>query len=590
MSDTTLPSPASEWAVALLAALIRRGVRDLVVCPGSRSQALALAAATAETAGAVTVHVRLDERSAAFFALGIARETGMPAPVIVTSGTAVANLVPAALEAHEARVPMLLCTADRPAELRGIRASQTTRQAELFASWARLTVDHAAPTPDTDPADAEALAHRALTAALGTVHGAPAGPVHLNLAFREPLSGAVAGADHGLAALTAAAESRNATDTAHTTAASNDDDFTPESYVHRGDSFAVVVAGAGAGQAAESFARAAGLPLLAEVTSASRFGREAITHYTELIGRADVGGLIEQVIVFGHPTLTRQLPTLIRRHDVRTIVVDSHAGHGVDHYAPAPTVRVVPSVRVAADHDPAEVRRWLGQWVRADRELIAADEAALGHGARTLKDADFRELSSYTRQEIAQQRAAVTRESLVNSVWRATWPHDRLVVAASRLVRVLDRLATPRRIPVHSNRGVAGIDGTIATAWGIAAASQAGTDHAALAGTTRLIIGDIALLHDAGSLLKPVNETAPRLQLIVGNDVGGTIFDTLEAAGTAPTEQFDRVMLTPHQVDLAALAAAYGWRYMRAESQGDLDSALAQPVTEPTLVEVPLQR
>lgn len=592
---------ASEWSVALLAALISQGVRHVVVCPGSRSQALALAAATAENAGAIDLHVRLDERSAAFFALGIARETGIPAPVIVTSGTAVANLLPAALEAHEARVPLLLLTADRPAELRGIRSSQTTQQRDLFASCARMAVDQSAPEYFGDTtaqaqqcaASATGLADQAMRAALGTLGALPAGPVHLNLSFREPLSGTVHSADHGFEAMRAAAATRDDSATpmernGAETAAS--DDLERNTYVHRGDSFAVVVAGAGAGEAAESFARAAGLPLLAEVTSGARFGREAIVHYAALIERADIGALIEQVIVFGHPTLTRQVPAIIRRPDIRTIVIDPYSGDGIDHYAPAPTVRRFAAARVAPDHEPAEVRRWLGLWVRADRELIAADEAALGQEARTLKDADFRELSSYTRQEIAQQRAAVTRESLVNAVWRATWPHDRLVLAASRLIRVLDRSATPRRITVQSNRGLAGIDGTIATASGIASASQARADRAAMAGTTRLIIGDIALLHDAGSLLQPVNETPPRLQIIVGNDTGGTIFDTLEAADTAPTDSFDRVMLTPHQVDLAALAAAYGWHYVRVASQGELDSALAQPVTGPTLIEVPLQR
>ena len=137
----TQPALASRYATELLGAFIRHGVRDVVVCPGSRSQALALAAAHAEAVGAIRLHVRLDERSAGFFALGIARETGLAVPVIVTSGSAVANLLPAALEAHESRVPLLLLTADRPASLRGTRSNQTTRQAGLFADCARLALD-----------------------------------------------------------------------------------------------------------------------------------------------------------------------------------------------------------------------------------------------------------------------------------------------------------------------------------------------------------------------------------------------------------------------------------------------------------------
>ena len=146
---TARPSAATVFAVELLGELIRRGVRDVVVCPGSRSQALALAAAAAERADAIRLHVRVDERSAGFFALGVARETGVPAPVVVTSGTAVANLAPAVLEAHEARVPMLVLTADRPDELRGIRSNQTTRQLGLLGSGLRLALDVPA------PADAE---------------------------------------------------------------------------------------------------------------------------------------------------------------------------------------------------------------------------------------------------------------------------------------------------------------------------------------------------------------------------------------------------------------------------------------------------
>lgn len=643
------PAPASAFASALLAELIRGGVRDVVVCPGSRSQALALAAAEAERGGAIRLHVRLDERSAAFFALGIARETGMPAPVVVTSGTAVANLVPAALEAHEARVPMILLTADRPEELRGIRSNQTTRQARLMDGFARLVLDVPAPEQAGSSAGSDSgagsaarspsdLALAALAAAWGSPEQ-PAGPVQLNLAFREPLSGMPADgmveSGAGLMPLSELfAEVRRAAD-AEPTAGGRFDGSLPHSelipggwrtvlewpadevYAHAGDALAVVVAGDGAGADAEEFARAAGLPLLAEIVSGSRFGREAITAYASLIDDPEVGALTERAIVFGHPTLTRQVPALLMRDDVEVIVVDPHAGSAdgprVEHYDPSGGgARVVRAAVVADGYEPATMRRWLGAWVTADRRLRAERTTAHEPDLDAARATGYKERNAYARAEVAALREPVTRELLVESVWRASWPHDRLVLAASRLVRVLDGLAAPRRVEVRANRGLAGIDGTVATALGIAAASQAHDDLARAAGTTRVLLGDLALLHDVGSLLLPPQrpsagalspesqsagpspaggaEPLPRIQLFVGNDGGGTIFDTLEAADSAPADAFERVMRTPQRAELRALAEAYGWAYERVETRGELERLLTAPVTAPTLVEVPLAR
>ncbi|GAA1587532.1 2-succinyl-5-enolpyruvyl-6-hydroxy-3-cyclohexene-1-carboxylic-acid synthase [Leucobacter aridicollis] len=605
----TGPAPASIFAVELLAGLIRRGVSDVVVCPGSRSQALALAAAAAESAGAIRLHVRVDERSAAFFALGLARETGLPAPVIVTSGTAVANLAPAAYEAHEGRVPFIALTADRPATMRGTRSNQTTSQLDMFGAAARLSLDVEPPefgpegefgrSPNTDP---DRLAARALSAAVGSRNDAPAGPVQLNLQFVEPLSG-TAGFEQMIAAgFTAAgaegADARAALLEAPGTRAGGEaagapraglpdpDPATTSGYVHDDDALTVVIAGAGAGDTAEEFARAAGLPLLAEVVSGSRFGREAITAYATLIDDPEIGGLVERAVVFGHPTLTRQIPALLKRDDVEVIVVDPHTG---DHYAPAPGVRVTPTATVSADHDPRAHRRWLGAWVTADRALQQARSTVHEPDLEAARETGYKERNAYARAEVAVKKEPITRELLVESVWRATWPHDRLVIAASRLVRVLDGLAPARKLAVHANRGLAGIDGTVATAHGIAVASQTDPDPARSAGTTRVIIGDLAMLHDAGSLLLPeAPELRPRIQLIVGNDGGGTIFDGLEVAGTTPAPDFERVMRTPRKADLRALAEAYGWEYARVETRGDLERLLTTPVTGPTLVEAPL--
>lgn len=598
MSAASDAAPASVFAEELLGSLIAGGVRDVVVCPGSRSQALALAAARAEQDDAIRLHVRIDERSAAFFAMGVARETGIPAPVIVTSGTAVAGLVPAALEAHESRVPMVLLTADRPAELQGIRSNQTTRQASLLAGIARLSLDVPAPSPGPEGAGrgdtaeglhaepgmrgAAELARTALATATGRTGGAP-GPVHLNLAFREPLSGPLESSGRRREA-----EGRVAVCSERELSAGEADPAVH--YVHVGDKLAVVIAGEGAGSEAEAFAHAAGLPLLAEAVSGARFGREAITAYATLIDDPTVGGLTEQAIVFGHPTLTRQVPALLRRPDVDVVVVDPYAGSGIDVYDPSRDARVVRSARVADDHDPRLLRRWLGAWVVPDRELARQRSTIHEPDFEAATASGYRERNAYARAEVASMREPVTRTMLVEGAWRGTWPHDRLVVAASRLVRVLDGIAPARRLAVHANRGVAGIDGTVATAFGIASASQAHDDPAQAAGTTRVLIGDLALLHDVGSLLLPEAERHPRIQLLVGNDGGGTIFDGLEVAESTGREAFDRVMHTPQRVGFAQLAAAYGWEYRIIRTRVELDRLFTVPVTGPTLVEVPLAR
>ncbi|QIK64830.1 2-succinyl-5-enolpyruvyl-6-hydroxy-3-cyclohexene-1-carboxylic-acid synthase [Leucobacter viscericola] len=612
------------FAVELLAELIRRGVRDVVVCPGSRSQALALAAAAAEQAGAMRLHVRSDERSAAFFALGVARETGQPAPVIVTSGTAVANLTPAVLEAHEARVPMILLTADRPPELHGIRSNQTTAQAGMFERFARLSLN--VPAPEfgddgdlrrDDDRDPSRLAIAALAAANGFPGEAPAGPVQLNLAFAEPLSG-TAGFDEMIAAgfEQAAEDAAYAADAAAQRPRGAVQRSTAEGWeIHLGEwsdsesfvfgavsgsassgadpeptepPFAVVVAGEGAGPEAETFAHAAGIPLLAEVVSGARFGREAITAYSTLLDDPRLGGLVEQAIVFGHPTLTRQVPALLKRDDVEVIVVDPHTS--TDHFNPSRRARIVRSAIVADEHNPRSLHGWLGAWVVADRALQRERSTLHEPDLDAALASGYKERNAYARAEVAVMREGVTRELLVESVWRATWPHDRLMLAASRLVRVLDGLAPARRLEVCSNRGLAGIDGTVATALGVATASQAAQDPAQSVGTTRVLLGDLALLHDAGSLALAAGEDRPRIQLFVGNDGGGTIFDGLEVAGSASRSAFDRVLYTPQKVSLSALAEAYGWEYRLVSTRGELEQLLTVPVTGPMLVEVPLGR
>lgn len=714
-----MTSPALDAAVELLVAAVRGGLRDLVVCPGSRSQALALVAAELERVGAVRLHVRIDERSAAFFALGLARESERAVAIITTSGTAVANLHPAMLEAHHAGVPLIALTADRPAELLGTGANQTTVQAGVFGRLVQGAT-LAAPEPGDDLAlwrDAGALIADAV------------GPFHLNVAFREPLSGPVppleervprefaadptpvdapdaAGglsderdrrmprhrpkglpADLAAAiaadlaaharptaqaegaaqtqavtdAVTAAHVGPAADDTAAGASASDDparvaastqsvtepaaagsaaaetDPSAPDLAARHpqfvqfhGDRLganrertdlrieidpaewprAVVIAGDRSGPLAERIARQGGWPLLAEASSGSRFGRNVVVAHRDLL-RPDspVPGLrdgIELAIVVGHPTLTREIPTLLRREGLRVIVVDDAAAPvfrgGPAHETPAEEhcteLRVTAfgatmlMPRVEATELRAEADEWLAGWLAASRELeIARSTDAASPDVAASRSDDLRERARFGREELAVARQPVTRALLADAVWRATWPHDRLVLAASRLIRDLDAHVPGKRIRVHANRGLAGIDGSIATALGVATASQLGGDTAARAGTTRLLVGDLAFAHDASSLLVAQGgESAPRMQVIVGNDGGGTIFDGLEVRGSASAAAFDRVQYTPVDLDIEAVARAYGWEYRRAATRAELEAALTDAAAVRVVVEVPLER
>jgi 2-succinyl-5-enolpyruvyl-6-hydroxy-3-cyclohexene-1-carboxylate synthase len=594
-------SPATDFSVALLSEFVRLGVRHVVLSPGSRSQSLALVAAELERVGAIRLHVRIDERVAGFLALGLAVESTLPALVITTSGTATANLHPAVLEAHHSGVPMIVLTADRPTELRGIRANQTTNQPSMYGTAVRLSVDVPAPVGDAAEADAAAsLAADAWAAALGIrASGARAagpapgpatapapgpgpgpapGPVQLNLAFREPLSSEVPDLRQLLASAPVEVAQKPATG-----AVGEAETLDPGIRT-------VVIAGHGAGAEAEALARSGGWPLLAEVSSGARFGPQLVVAYRELLADDDFGGRVERAIVFGHPTLSREVPALLHRADVETIVVAPHDG---EYYNPGHRARAVAAVRVSTETDPSarQARDWAGRWVFASRALV--DAVTAGDADLTAPDVEAgrshepSERLAFARAELAAVRAPITRRMLAEALWRFTWPHDRLVLAASRLIRDADRSVPGKNIRVHANRGLAGIDGTISTAVGIALAAAT---EAAASGVTRVLLGDLALLHDAGALLLGAGEERPRIQLVVGNDNGGTIFDGLEVAFSAPHEAFDRVMLTRQNVDIASLAAAYGWQYARATTRGELDQALSGPIDGPSVLEVPLPR
>ncbi len=596
-----LASAATDAAAALLGRLVELGVRHVVLSPGSRSQALALVAAEFERRAAISLHVRIDERVAGFTALGIGRETRTPAVVLCTSGTAVAGLLPAALEAHHAGVPLLLLTGDRPPELRGVGANQTTRQPGMFAPSVRFEADLPVPESIDDTGDDEqsvmlrAVADEAYAAALGAGLRSP-GPVHLNLPCREPLAGDLpewfgvptaelgsAGGEHPDGPPVEAPVEDEASGALYQGGGGIGESDLPDApedlpfLLARGPR-TLVVAGADAGPDAEDLAHAGGWPLVAEVVSGARFGRNLVHGYRALLRDPGLGGRVERVVVLGHPTLSREVAALLSDPEIEVFAL---RGPGEPLNLNGATTAVDTVGVAVGDAD----RAWLGAWLQASR-AASVDLSPPAPDPEGLTSAVPEERLGAIAAELSVVRAPLDRASLVDAVWRATWPHDRLVFGSSRLVRVADDVLGGKKVPVHANRGLAGIDGTVATATGIALASQADGRP----GVTRVLLGDLALLHDVGAMLLPPAEDEPRLQVIVGNDGGGTIFDGLEVAGVAGEDAMDRVLYTPHAVRLEQLAVAYGWEYRRCTTRSALDQTLTSPAGGRQLIEVPLER
>ncbi|NTV38857.1 MAG: 2-succinyl-5-enolpyruvyl-6-hydroxy-3-cyclohexene-1-carboxylic-acid synthase [Demequinaceae bacterium] len=544
--------PAAAFARELIAALSAHGVGDFVLCPGSRSgplaHALAQAASESPPAGAphINLHVRIDERSAAFLALGIARARaldGKPNPVVLvtTSGTAVGNLLPAVMEAHHSGIPLILMTADRPNELRGIGANQTTDQEGIFGQFVRWEAEAPAPEKNERAGRATLLAARAVHWAIGVPDrddAAPApGPVHLNVEFRDPL-----GPDAGPWPLI---DQEKATLLDRTRSRLRGINLTPRGLprIEHG----IVIAGDGAGDAARRVAEAHGWPLLAEPTSGARSGGNALQGYVAMLSRhegQELASQVRQVVVIGRPTLSRPVQRLIE--SAQTLFVAAHGARWRE--APRHAERVLPTVPEEW-FTPGKVDgAWLDSWHSACEAVAPAEEAWNGRAV-----------------------ARVFIESL--------GADDVAMLGSSGPIRMVDGVAPSwpvGQVPtLVANRGLAGIDGTTSTAMGLALA---------LGQPVSVLIGDVTFLHDAGGLLIGTEERRPDLRLVVVNDGGGTIFNNLEHA-KAPAEVVRRVFTTPHGVNLAALAAAYGATHVQASSVEDLAAILAVPAAGVEVVE-----
>jgi 2-succinyl-5-enolpyruvyl-6-hydroxy-3-cyclohexene-1-carboxylate synthase len=543
---------STACARTLVDEFARAGLTDAVLAPGSRSAPLALALADDER---IRLHVILDERSAAFFALGAAKASRRPTLVLCTSGTAAAHFHPAVLEADHSRVPLIVCTADRPAELRDTGAPQTTDQIRLYGSAVRSFVDLPA---DGDPA--ARAAWRPIAARVwAEAAGPPAGPVHLNVAFREPL--VPSGPEAGSAGVEPGRAEGRPWITSHrpstALAAQEAGELTERILAaERG----LVVAGWGCPAEASEMAACLQWPLLADAISGLRSstggtasqqakGLQVVSTYEALLR---VPAFAEShrpdlVIRFGGP-LTSKTAMAWLDPSIPQILVDPDGAWLDPQRAAAERVPALPDLAAVLDcgRTPTSAATdWLGAWRGA--------EATARHALDAFLESDDEPFEGRVARDVA------TACALSPS-------NPALVVASSMPVRDLEAFAgqTPRR--VFANRGVNGIDGLVSTVLGVAAGV------AGLGGPAVGLLGDLAFLHDAGGLLGAAGRGLDAVFVVVDNR-GGGIFSFLPQAGL-PSERFELLFGTPQDADVAAVAQAYGVPAERVERAGDVGAAL----------------
>jgi 2-succinyl-5-enolpyruvyl-6-hydroxy-3-cyclohexene-1-carboxylate synthase len=509
----------TSFARTLVDEWVRAGLTHSVVSPGSRNTPLVLALARD---GRVRVDVVIDERSAGFVALGIGLATGRPAVVCCTSGTAAANLHPAVVEAHHARVPLLVCTADRPPELRDCGAGQTIDQTRLFGPAARWFQD---PGPPHDVPDApmywRALAARAFIACVGP----PAGPTHLNLPFREPL------VPTGAPLVDAPGRVNGVPWTQHRRPRAQlaPDDVAALAGLIRDHPNGVIVAGSGAGadpDAVTRFARVSGWPVLADPLSQLRTGAYNVSTYEALLrhdafARAHTPQL---VLRLGAPLTSKVAGMWLS--SVPQLLIDPDGAWSDPHRAATEHLAVDPTNLLhalvgALDAPPS--MDWLARWCDAERRARRAIDDELNASATPIEG------------QIARDLAAAIPSG------------GSLVVASSLPVRALEWCMAPRRgLRVFANRGTNGIDGFASTVAGVAAGTPA--QRAPTVG----LCGDLCFVHDTNGLLALRDLDAT---IVVIDNGGGGIFSYLPQAGLA---EFDAFFLTPTGLDLVATARAHG--------------------------------
>ncbi|OIN79306.1 2-succinyl-5-enolpyruvyl-6-hydroxy-3-cyclohexene-1-carboxylic-acid synthase [Mycobacterium malmoense] len=530
-------NPSTTQARVVVDELIRGGVRDVVLCPGSRNAPLAFALQNADRSGRIRLHVRIDERTAGYLAIGLAIAAGAPVCVAMTSGTAVANLGPAVVEANYARVPLIVLSANRPYELLGTGANQTMEQLGYFGTQVRATIslglaEDAPERLDSLNATWRSATCRVLVAATGS-RTANAGPVHFDIPLREPL--VPDPEPHGAVIPPGRPDGRPWTYTPPVTFDQPlDIDLSPDT---------VVIAGHGAGV----HPNLAHVPTVAEPTAPP--AANPLHPLALLLLRP------KQVIMLGRPTLHRPVSALLADPQVPVYALTTGPRWpDVSGNSQATGTR---AVTTGVPH-PA----WLRRCAEMNRH---ADEAVRGQ---------------------LKAHPLTTGLHVAAAVADALRPGDQLVLGASNPVRdaALVGLKT-ESIKVRSNRGVAGIDGTVSTAIGAALAFEGSHD-----GRTVALIGDLTFVHDSsGLLIGPTEPTPRRLTIVVSNDNGGGIFELLEQGDPRFSDVSSRIFGTPHDVDVGALCRAYHVESRQIEVD-ELDAALDEPGPGMRVLEVKADR
>ncbi|MFT4186281.1 MAG: 2-succinyl-5-enolpyruvyl-6-hydroxy-3-cyclohexene-1-carboxylic-acid synthase [Micrococcaceae bacterium] len=494
-------------ALTVLRTIAAHGVKHAIISPGSRNAPFIYASASVSE---IEFHSRIDERTAAFTALGIAKETNQPTAVITTSGTAVAHTYPAILEAEKSNIPLLIISADRPSFLKNSGASQTLDQNELFGKHVNFALDIHESYP------VHALTQevtRAISYSIGFKNNS--GPVHINVAFAEPLLPRTNTEDSIKIPKLRKTKSHQV-------------DWKANKNSPNGT---LVIAAEGSTEDAKDYAEQFRLPIIADITTPAQASENTVSYPEELVKYFIPQ--IKQVIVFGKPTLFRTVLSLLANSELEIIIVSTDmAWHNSGMQATK--IADLASLPTFATNDS----KWLAKWQKASKIANATH--------------NFSELNQFAAAKI---------------IWKNK-NCARLVVGASNIIRHLTTVSNTN-LPAEkilSSRGLAGIDGTIATATGVAIASKK---------PTRVYLGDITALHDASSLYKAPLEADYDLHIVILNDGGGTIFNTLEhGAQTQYQNTVHRFFTTPQDANFKALAAAYDWRYNQANTISELNECI----------------
>jgi 2-succinyl-5-enolpyruvyl-6-hydroxy-3-cyclohexene-1-carboxylate synthase len=535
-------NPSTTQARVVVDELIRGGVRDVVLCPGSRNAPLAFALHDADRAGRLRLHVRIDERTAGYLAIGLSVAEHAPVCVAMTSGTAVANLGPAVVEANYARVPLIVLSANRPYELLGTGANQTMEQLGYFGTQVRANISLGLAEDVPEQMDAvnaqwRSVTCRVVVAAKGS-RTANAGPVQFDIPLREPLVPDV----EDLATVYAPEGRPDGKPWTYTPAVSFDQpldiDLTPDT---------VVIAGHGAGV----HPNLAQLPTVAEPT-APPAANPLHPYAVRLIHP-------QQVIMLGRPTLHRPVSQLLADSSIPVYALTTGP-----RWPDVSGNSMATGTRAVTTGAPKEA--WLQRCAEVNQHAIDAVRGQLAAHPLT------------TGLHVAAAIAGAVK------------PGDQLVLGASNPVRdaALVGLNT-EGIKVRSNRGVAGIDGTVSTAIGAALAHERAGGGSG-PGRTIALLGDLTFVHDSSGLLIGPTEPTPRnLTIVVSNDNGGGIFELLEQGDPRFADVSSRIFGTPHDVDVGALCRAYHVESRQIEAD-DLVDALNEPFDGMRVLEVKADR